>query len=140
MRINTEIKPVVVEIDDKEYEVAPKTVEIADKLQRAEDAAIKGKKAQFEMWLAHLEILLGRAAVKELFPGGKGENLDRMEAIYYGVLDAFDYNGRETREARAEATVEEARAISDALKPLADLMAMLGGRADPKYPTIKRAN
>jgi len=141
MRIDTEISPVIVEIEDKEYPVAVKTIEIAEKLQKAEDAAVKGKKSEFEMWLAHLEILLGRAAVKELFPGGKNENLDRMEAIYYGVLNAFNYNGHEARASRADEAVEEAKAISDALKPLAELMALLGGKSEqPKYPTIKRGN
>jgi len=140
MRIDTEISPVIVEIEDKEYPVAVKTIEIAEKLQKAEDAAVKGKKSEFEMWLAHLEILLGRAAVKELFPKGKAENLDRMEAIYYGVMNAFDYNGREAREARAEETVAEAKAIADALKPLAELMAAVNGKANLQYPTIKRGN
>lgn len=141
MRIDTEINPIVVEIEDKEYEVAPRTVEVAEKLKRAEETAIKDKKPEFSLWLAQLEILLGRAAVKELFPGGKGENLDRMEAIYYGVLNAFDYNGREARDARTEETVEQAKEISEALKPLAELMAMLGGKPEqPKYPTIKRGN
>jgi hypothetical protein len=140
MRIDIEITPVVVEIDDREYELASKTVDVAEKLQKAEEAAIKAKKPEFTLWLQHLEILLGRAAVKELFPGGKAENIDRMEAIYYGVMNAFDHNGREAREARAEATIEEAKAISGALKPLADLMALMGGRAEPKYPTIKRGS
>lgn len=138
MRIETEISPVIVEIDDKEYPVAAKTVDVAEKLQKAEESAAKARKPQFELWLQHLEILLGRAAVKELFPGGKSENLDRMEAIYYGVVSAFDYNGREAREARAEETVAEAKAVSDALKPLADLMSMLGDKTEQKYPTIKR--
>jgi len=138
MRIETEIQPVIVEIEDKEYPVAAKTVDVAEKLKKAEDTAIKEKKPEFSLWLAQLEILLGRAAVKELFPGGKAENLDRMEAIYYGVMAAFDYNGREAREARAEETASSAKDLAEALKPLADLMAMVGGKADPKYPTVKR--
>ena len=34
MRIDTEIRPVIVEIDGKEYNVAPKTVELLEKLRR----------------------------------------------------------------------------------------------------------
>jgi hypothetical protein len=83
-------------------------------------------------------VLLGRAAVKELFPGGKTENLDRMEAIYYGVMNAFDYNGREAREARAEETAATAKDLAEALKPLADLLALANGKPDTKYPTVKR--
>ena len=142
MHIDTEIRPVIVEIGDKEYPVAPKTVDIAEKLHKAEDAAIKSKKLAYEMWREHLEILLGRTAVKEIFPGGKAENLDRMEAIYTGVMDAFNFNGREQREARTDAAVAEAKAVSDALKPLSDLFTLMG-KAQPNekvvgYPTIKR--
>ena len=137
MRIETEINPVVVEIDGKEYEVAAKTVGTAEKMKAAEDSAIRAKKAQYEMWLAQMEVLIGRAAVKELFPNGKGENLDRMEAIFYGIVDAFNYNGREARTARTEDSVSEARAIADALNPLADVLALLG-KADTGHPTIKR--
>ena len=138
MRIETEIQPVIVEIEDKEYPVAAKTVDVAEKLHKAEDDAVKGGKPQFELWKAQLEILLGRAAVKELFAGGKTENLDRMEAIYYGVMNAFDYNGREAREARAEETAATAKDLAEALKPLADLLALANGKPDPKYPTVKR--
>lgn len=138
MRIETEIQPVIVEIEDKEYPVAAKTAEVAEKLRKADDDAVGAKKPQYEAWKAQLEILLGRAAVKELFPGGKAENLDRMEAIYYGVMAAFDYNGREAREARAEETAATAKDLAEALKPLADLLAMVNGKPDPKYPAIKR--
>lgn len=136
--IDTEIKPVVVVIEDKEYAVTMKTVEAAERLQKAEKAAVDGKQAQFELWKAQLEILLGRPAVRDLFPGGKAENLDRMEAIYYGVMDAFDYNGREAREARAEASTADVKAMAEALKPLADLLTLVNGAPDQKYPTIKR--
>lgn len=141
MRIDTEIRPVVVEIDDKEYPVAAKTVDIAEKLQKAETAAGKVNKLAFVLWREHLEILLGRAAVKELFPGGNAENLDRMEAIYYGVMDAFNYNGREQRDARREASVSEVREIAEALKPVGELLSLLKGAPAAnvsQFPAIKR--
>ena len=41
MHIDTEIRPVIVEIDGKEYDVAPKTVELLEKLRHAEDTTVK---------------------------------------------------------------------------------------------------
>lgn len=91
MTINTDIRDVIVEIDGTEYPVAAKTIDVAEKLEEANRRYV-GKAKQYELWLAHLRILLGADAVKEIFPGGKKENLDRMEAIYLGCMQAFNYN------------------------------------------------
>ena len=137
MRIDTEVRPVIVEIDGKEYAVAPKTVELLEKLRRADTAAAKAGKMPHENEIDQLELLLGRQAVKELFAAGKKENVDRVDAIYYGVLDAFDASSRERREARTDAMAEELRAIADALKPVTDMMALT--RNNPgSFPGIKR--
>ena len=119
MHIDTEIRPVIVEIDGKEYDVAPKTVELLEKLRHAEDTTVKAGKMRHEMEIEQLEILLGRQAVRELFSAGKRENVDRVDAIYYGVLDAFDASSRERREARTDAMADEFRAMAEALKPMA---------------------
>lgn len=137
MRIDTEIRPVIVEIDGKEYNVAPKTVELLEKLRGVEDAAVKAGKMRHEMEMEQLELLLGRQAVRELFSAGKRENVDRVDAIYYGVLDAFDASSRERREARTDAMADEFRAIAEALKPLAEMMALMRN-APGKLPAIKR--
>ena len=78
MRIDTEIRPVIVEIDGKEYNVAPKTVELLEKLRGVEDAAVKAGKMRHEMEMEQLELLLGWQAVRELFSAGKKENVDRV--------------------------------------------------------------
>lgn len=137
MRIDTEIRPVIVEIDGKEYDVAPKTVELLEKLRGVEDAAVKAGKMRHEMEMEQLELLLGRQAVRELFSAGKKENVDRVDAIYYGVLDAFDASSRERREARTDAMADEFSAIAEALKPLAEMMALMRN-APGKLPAIKR--
>lgn len=137
MRIDTEIRPVIVEIDGKEYDVAPKTVELLEKLRGVEDAAVKAGKMRHEMEMEQLELLLGRQAVRELFSAGKKENVDRVDAIYYGVLGAFDASSRERREARTDAMADEFRAIADTLKPLAEMMALMRN-APGKFPAIKR--
>ena len=96
MRINTKIERVNVEIDGKKYEVAEKTVGIAEKLR---DAAMNCfGLPEYRLWLKEMEILLGTDAVEELFRDGKDENLDRMERIHDGVLSAFDYNSAKMRE------------------------------------------
>ena len=137
MRIDTDVRPVIVEIDDKEYAVAPKTVDLLEKLRHAEDMAVKDGKMRHEMEIEQLELLLGRQAVRELFSAGKRENVDRVDAIYYGVLDAFDASSRARREARTDAMADEFRTIADALKPLAEMMALI--RNNPgKLPGIKR--
>lgn len=137
MRIDTEIRPVIVEIDGKEYNVAPKTVELLEKLRGVEDAAVKAGKMRHEMEMEQLELLLGRQTVRELFSAGKKENVDRVDAIYYGVLEAFDASSRERREARMDAMADEFSAIAEALKPLAEMMALMRN-APGKFPAIKR--
>lgn len=130
MQINTEIKEIIVTIDDTDYTVAEKTVDVAERLKKAEAAHV-GKSSQYELWLAQLEIILGKDAIKALFPNGRKENLDRMENIYYGVMSAFDHNGSEMRDERYRDTMEEIDLIASKLKPLLEVMG--------KYPTISKS-
>ena len=137
MRIDTEVRPVIVEIEGKEYTVAPKTAELLEKLRRADTAAAKAGKMPHESKIDQLELLLGRQAVRELFSAGKNENVDRVDAIYYGVLDAFDASSRALREARTDAMAEEFREIAAALKPLAKMIE-LSQNNPGSFPGIKR--
>lgn len=129
MNINTEIKDIIVTIDGTDYPVAEKTIEVAERLKKAEELYI-GKAVQYELWLAQLRIILGDEAVKAIFPKGRGENLDRMENIYYGVYDAFDHNGSEMRDERYRETMDELERVATKLKPITEVM--------DKY-TIKKA-
>lgn len=119
--INTEIEKIIVEINDREYELAEKTIETAEKLMEA------GRKMknqpEYKLWLAELEIIMGRDAVRELFNAGKKENLDRMYRIYNGVMEAWEYNAKqvqdekiERQQARFEAVTEMMRQIAAAAK------------------------
>lgn len=120
--INTDIEKVIVEIEDREYPVAEKTVAIADKLEEA------AKKCtgmpEYKLWLAELEILLGKAAVRELFKGGKGENIDRMHRIHAGVMRAFDHNAENLREQEAERQRELMAPLADLLRQMAAVSRM----------------
>ena len=114
--INTEIDNVIVEIEDKEYPVTEKTVETADKL--AEAAKKCAGQPEYKLWLAELEVLLGKNAVKELFNSGKKENIDRIQRIHAGVLRAFDHNADALQE-------EETARQQEALAPLTELLRQL---------------
>ena len=128
MNINTEIKEIIVTIDGVDYSVAEKTIDVADRLRRAEEQCA-GKSAQYELWLAQMRIMLGDDAVKALFPKGRAENIDRMENIYYGVLTAFDHNGAELRDERSRDMMDELDKMAVKLKPLTEVL--------EKYPTVK---
>lgn len=128
--INTEIESVVVEIEEKEYPVAEKTVETADKL--AEAAKKCTGQPEYRLWLAELEVLIGKNAVRELFSSGKRENIDRIQRIHAGVLRAFDHNANSLQE-------EETMRQQELLTPLTELLRQLAsvGRNDEKK-TIRR--
>ena len=116
-RIDTEIPEVIVEIEDKEYTVAPRTVEIMDKLiEVGKDYA---GKPNYRLWLAELEILLGKKACKELFPDGKNENVDRLQMIYSGVVRAFQHTDEEISTLTRE---REMQAVATALAPVNELL------------------
>lgn len=120
MRIDTDIERVRIEIEGEEYEVAPKTVAVADALIDA--AARCDGKPEYKQYLADLEVLLGADAVRRLFPDGKRENIDRMQRIHAGVLEAFDYNNRAVQEQKAQRQRESLEPMSDFLRQLAQAL------------------
>jgi len=117
IRIDTDIPEITVEIEDREYPLAPRTVDTVERLNAAErDMA---GKPFYRLWMAQLEVLLGKEACRELFGGGKAENLDRMQVIYDGVTGAFLYKDNEIAQARREKNVE---AVAAALAPLNEML------------------
>ena len=135
MRIDTEVPAMTVEIEDREYEVAPRTVEIAEKLADVEKAS-QGKPL-YRLWLAELEILLGKDACRELFVAGKNENIDRLQRIFAGVSRAFLYTAEEVE---AEAGERRIEALSAALAPVNELLRNVRAldKAEDGRKTIKR--
>ncbi|MEG1516424.1 MAG: hypothetical protein RSD95_16165 [Clostridia bacterium] len=133
MQIDTQVKRVTVEIEGNHYEVEPKTVAVAQRLQKAAQSA-EGVKAQYQLWIDHLTILLGKAAVKRLFPAGKSENLDRMEMIYTGVMEAFNDGAREARDARNARVMTAVEDMKKQLAPMCELLSELS----EKYRLIER--
>ena len=117
MRIDTDIPEIIVEIEDREYPIAARTVAICEKLMAAEKACVG--KPNYVLWQQELEILLGKAACKELFGAGKAENVDRLQRIYAGVASAFNHNADEI-EARGQE--QKLEALGTALAPLNELL------------------
>lgn len=123
MVIDTEVKRIIVEIDGEEYELAPKTIEISDRLVEVEDK-LKGKPL-YRLWQEELKLLLGEDAVKKIFKNGKKENLDRMKAIYLGVAEAFNMQGdeldREYRQTKFES-------INSSIAPMNKFLELTKGK------------
>ena len=117
IRIDTDIPEIVVEIEDKEYPLAPRSVEIMDKLAEAERANMG--RPIYRLWLAELEIILGKTACKELFTSGRAENVDRLQMIYAGVSRAFKHTDDAIT---AEARERDAEAVATALAPVNELL------------------
>ena len=138
MTIDTHIDAVVVEIEDNEYPVAEKTIDTLKRLREAEKAAVDAQKTPAEMHVALLEVMLGKQATKKLFPKGTKENADRIEAIYTGVLEAFDYNAARARAARTDAVTAEMRALMDELKPLREMLTLMRGAPSGNHPVIPK--
>ena len=132
MRIDTNVAPVGVEIEGREYSLAPRTAALAEKLRRVEQRAVRKGKPRHELELEQLELLLGRGAVRELFRSGERENLDRLEAIYYGVLMALEAPARARREEHTQALAGEMQALAEAVRPLAELAVLLRGGTERK--------
>jgi hypothetical protein len=114
--IDTYIEETSVEIEGKVYEVAAKTVDVAEKLMEA-GRRMSGQ-PEYKLWLAEMEIILGKAAVKELFNGGKKENIDRMFMIYSGVLEAFEYNADKINDAKLEKQQDKIAGVTDMIKQI----------------------
>lgn len=129
IRIDTEIPEIIVEIEDREYKLAPRTVEVMDRIDAAEKEHVG--KPLYRLWLAELEILLGRDACAELFTGGKGENVDRLQAIYAGVSRAFLRKDEELTDEKRE---KDARDVAAALAPINEMLRGLRAIESRKQP------
>ena len=77
MHIDTQTTPMRVEIEGREYPLAPRTARLAEKLRRVEEAGLREGRPHHKVEMSQLSLLLGRRAARELFPRGGGEDLDR---------------------------------------------------------------
>ena len=132
-RIDTDISPITVEIEDREYPVAEKTVAIAEQLLAAQKR-LDGEPV-YKLWLAELDVLLGKPATRELFPNGKDENIDRLQRIHAGVLRAFDHNAELLQDQETERQREKLAYMSDVLR---QIITIARADAKPARPVVHR--
>lgn len=115
-KINTsDISPIIVEIEGNEYPLAAKTVEVLDKLRAAQESCTG--MMQHNLWLAELRVLLGSTAIEKLFVNGAKENVDRLQRIHAGVVNAFEHHSMNTEKQIAETRMAM---IDDLLRFLGD--------------------
>lgn len=114
----TGIKEIYVEIDEKEYKLAEKTVATVNELlgvyRRNEG------QPEYKLWLEEMRVILGEKAAAELFSMGRNENVDRLHRIRTGVMRAFDANAEETMQEEMESGLEQMNRATAALTAIVD--------------------
>lgn len=103
------------EIDGKTYAIAERTAETEKKIAER-DSELKAR-SEYESNMALLNILLGEKAVKEIFPDGENENLDKIAKIAYYALKYYYHDKNEFDKSiikeKAEKLKQNIRAIGD---------------------------
>jgi len=117
--IDYEIRDIIVSINGKEYPVAKRNEKTEKALRYRESKLLTSTQYDSDMEL--VRILLGPDAAKELFPGGEDENLDRLHYIAAQIYDAYMADYRKIEKERQEKQLEQIEALSEKIKPLADL-------------------
>ena len=120
MNIDTEVRKVTVTIDGKDYPVRDRTEETEELLREHDRRAATA--TQYESDISLLEILLGKEAVKELFPNGKRESLLRIHKIARGVIGAYTYEMDEMEKAEMEKQLKQWEDVGERTKPVIELL------------------
>lgn len=120
MNIDTEVRGVVVTIDGVDYPVRDRTEETEELLREHDRRAATS--TQYESDINLLEILLGKDAVKALFPNGKKESLLRLHKIARGVVDAYEYEMNEMEKDDIEKQLKQWEEIGSRTKPVIELL------------------
>ena len=120
MNIDTEVRNVIVTIDGVDYPVRERTEETEELLREHDRRAATA--TQYESDISLLEILLGKDAVKDLFPKGKRESLLRLHKIARGVIDAYEYEMNELSKADIEKQLKQWEEVGERTKPVIELL------------------
>lgn len=120
MNIDTEVRNVIVTIDGTDYPVKERTEETEELLREHDRRAATA--TQYESDISLLEILLGKEAVKALFPKGKKESLLRLHKIARGVIDAYEYEMNELSKADIEKQLKQWEEVGERTKPVIELL------------------
>lgn len=120
MQIDTEERAVIVTIEGNDYPVRERTEE-TDALLRDHDRRA-ATASQYESDMNLCEILLGKDAVKALFPLGKKESLLRLHKIARGVIDAYEYQMKELEKAEIDRELAKWEEVGTKTKPVIELL------------------
>ena len=120
MNIDTEVRNVIVTIDGTDYPVRERTEETEELLREHDRRAATA--TQYESDITLLEILLGKDAVKRLFPNGKKESLLRLHKVARGVIDAYEYEMNEMEKAEIEKQLLQWEEVGERTKPVIELL------------------
>lgn len=120
MQIDTEERAVIVTIEGNDYPVRERTEE-TDALLRDHDRRA-ATASQYESDMNLCEILLGKDAVKTLFPLGKKESLLRLHKIARGVIDAYEYQMKELEKAEIDRELAKWEEVGAKTKPVIELL------------------
>lgn len=130
MNITYEPKEIIVEIEGNEYVVAPRTEALEAKLREHDDNL--DKNTQYENDISMVQLLLGKEAVKKLFPNGTKEDLDRLYVYANAVKSAYfaNYNQlkEEIEEKDLEPVMDKLAKLSAQLKPIAEVGKLQNGK------------
>ena len=118
--LSYEPKDIFVRIDGAEYKVASRTPETDRKLQAHNDNL--DKMSSYEASMNLCKILLGEDAVKQIFPNGEKENLNRMYYIARGVDDAYQEEYQEMKDKEFEDTLSKMDKLSERTKPVIEMI------------------
>lgn len=120
MIIDTDARNVIVTIEGVDYPVRERTEETEELLREHDRRAASS--TRYESDISLLEILLGKEAVKTLFPNGKKESLLRLHKIARGVIDAYEYEMNEMDKAEMEKQLEQWEDVGKRTKPVIELL------------------
>lgn len=92
-KIDLDVNIYELEINGKTYPVAERSAETEEKIS-ARDARLKTA-SEYDSNIELLETLLGKDAVKEIFPEGKSTNLDAIAKVAYYALKYYYHDKNE---------------------------------------------
>lgn len=119
-------RDIIVSIGGKEYPLAKRT-EKTEKALREHNRKVSTT-TQYESDMDLVRILLGNAAMKELFPLGEDEDLDRLHLIAVRLSMIYESEYQRIEAMRFEKEINQLDELSEKLKPFSEIDAYLNGK------------
>lgn len=117
--ISYNVPAIKVQIDGQEYTVPARTERLERQLKQHDDR-LKSV-SQYQSDLDLVKIILGADAVKQIFPNGEDENLDRMHYIAVKLMEIYYKAYKDIEDESFEDSLDKLGRISDKVGNLAKL-------------------